>query len=231
MNTFNKKKEREETMSPCLVQQLFRQKIGKELDQGLFEEVLFPMLRKQKHSPKELLLDIKMTQCSNDGAAIIMSQFRQALGAHYHIPPFTPMVAHAPADRRAVLGRSPGKTTSQYRRKMLYKCDWGSIEILNELRELNHPHIGYHISQDHQSDVLEFPTGPNTSEELDDMFIRLEENCLDWSLAKSALYTKHKEREKGLVNDFLEDSLVNDNGLSWGGNPARPFEPVLSTHY
>ena len=108
--------------------------------------------------------------------------------------------------------------------------DWGSIEILNELRELNHPYIGYHISQGHQSDVLEFPTGPNTSEELDDMFIRLEEGPA--TLWPSEMLTaKHKEHEKGLVNDFLEGSLVSDNGLSWGGNPARSFEPVLSTHY
>jgi hypothetical protein len=207
------------------VQQLFRQKIGIELDQGLVDEVVFPMLRQQKHAPRELLLDIKLTQSSDEvigQSAIIMPRFgAMAVGR------FTP-IRGCPRPRPLP---PLGKTTSKFRRKMMSERFWGSIEILNELRELNHPHIGYHISQDHQSDVLEFPTGPNTSEELEDMYILLQDNCVDWSLVKSALYTKHKEREKDLVNDFLEDSLVNDNGLSWGGNPENLFEPMLSTHY
>ena len=140
-------------MSPCLVQQLFRQKIGQELDQGLVDEVLFPMLRKQKHLSRELLLDIKMTQSSNENglSAIIMPRHlstTQACGR------FTP-IRGCPRPRPLP---PPGKTTSKFRRKMMSERDWGSIEILNELRELNHPHIGYHISQDHQSNVLEFPT-------------------------------------------------------------------------
>jgi hypothetical protein len=49
-------------MSPCLVQQLFRQKIGKELDQGLIDEFFFPMLRSRKEYPRELLLDIRLSQ-------------------------------------------------------------------------------------------------------------------------------------------------------------------------
>jgi hypothetical protein len=234
---FNKKK-REETMSPCLVQQLFRQKIGIELDQGLIDEFLFPLLMPRKHSPKELLLDIKLTRSSahsalgeeNGVSAIIIPRiYGQRHGwarTYKNIIPFTPV------DRRVVV--PPGKTTSKFRREIMIKRNWGSIEILNELRKLNHPQIGYHITERCGligEDVLEFPTGPNTSEELDDMFIRLEENRLSGRGAKSALYIKHKEHEKGLVNDFLEDSLVNDNGLSWGGNPVRPFEPVLSTHY
>ena len=229
-------------MYPCLIQQLFRQKIGKELDHGLIDEFIFPLLLPRKHLAKELLLDIKLTRCSAHSAlgeetgvsAIIIPRLHLIEWDHgyFHknIPPFTPVRPALLSAGQHTLrqGRTPGKTTSQYRRKMVSKHEWGSIEILNELRGLNHPHIGYHISQDHQSDVLEFPTGPNTSEELD-MFIRLEEGPEVW--ASEMLIAKHKEREKGLVNDFLEDSLVNDNGLSWGGDPENLFEPVLSTHY
>ena len=49
-------------MSPCLMRQIFRQKIGIEMDQELFEVVMFPLLLKQRHLPIELLLDIKRTR-------------------------------------------------------------------------------------------------------------------------------------------------------------------------
>jgi hypothetical protein len=219
-------------MTSCLVQQLFRQKIGQEMDSDLFDDVLFPMLRKRKYFPRELLLDIKLTRSSahsalgeeNGVSAIIIPRVHhlQALG-YKNILPFTPV------DRRVVV--PPGKTTSKFRREIMRKRNWGSIEILNELRELNHPQIGYHISQGHQSDVLEFPTGPNTSAELEDMFIRLEENRLRPLPWRATIRAEPLPNEKGLVNDFLEDSLVNDNGLSWGGDPENLFEPVLSTHY
>jgi len=123
---------------------------------------------------------------------------------------------------------------------MMSERNWGSIEILNELRSLNHPQIGYHISQEQQGDdwvigedVLEFPTGPSIGEELEDvdvMYIRLEEfrhwtdrdhwgydlcgreigeDVRDW-------IQKKRDTDLGLVNDFLENSLHDDNGLSYG---------------
>jgi len=64
-------------MSPCLVQQLFRQKIGKELDEGIVDEVLFPMLFKQMRGPRDLLSDIKMTQrWGKNGGSIPVSRVK-----------------------------------------------------------------------------------------------------------------------------------------------------------
>ena len=60
-------------MVSCLVQQLFRMKIGQELDQSIVDEVLFPLLRSRKHGPRELLLDIKLTQsCNEHGQSAIV---------------------------------------------------------------------------------------------------------------------------------------------------------------
>jgi hypothetical protein len=238
----------------CLVQQLFRQKIGKELPPEFVDDVLFPLLLPRKHGPSELLLDIKMTRTYNDegeSAISISPSHRSPNQALTHgprnIPPFTPVPALFFNRRRVTSGR----TTSHFRRKMMTERAWGSIEILNELRELNHPRIGYQVSPDQQTDVLEWPVGPNISEELEDMFIRLEEfrhwsdprrtgigktlvmfrdidgavvNVSDWM-------QKKRDTDLKLVNDFLENSLVDDNGLSWGGNPESNFKPMLSIHY
>ena len=42
---------------------------------------------------------------------------------------------------------------------------------------------------------------------------------------------KKRNTDLGLVNDFLENSLHGDNGLSWGGDPESSFKPILSIHY
>ena len=110
-------------MSPCLVQQLFRQKIGEELDQGLVDEVLFPLLFKQKHGPKELLQDIKLTQsCNEHGRSAIVRRVGR-LDRHKNISPF-PESCLMRRQRRA--------------------DTWGSIDILNELRSLKQPMFGQH---------------------------------------------------------------------------------------
>jgi hypothetical protein len=134
---------------------------------------------------------------------------------------------------------------------------WGSIEILNELRELNHPRIGYQVSPDQRTNSLEnWPIGPNISEVvLDNMDIRLEEFSSRSGTGETFLGTpsaggpladmmacgdganirdwmqKKRNTDLGLVNDFLENSLHDDNGLSWGGDPESSFKPILSIHY
>jgi hypothetical protein len=229
MNTFNKK----ETMSPCLIQQLFRQKIGVELDQSLFEEVLFPLLRKEKHLPRELLLDIKFTQsCKENGeSAIVNFTFKHLEGIMKNSSPFTPILALGRLNHPiATKMLHEGKVTSKYRRNMASYRNWGSIEILNELRELNHPQIGYHNSQGAMV-LLEYPNDPYVEEEdLEYVYIRLEE-CRHWS----AYYTeeeKHKLAiDSEIVNDFLQNTLVIGKRLSWGGNPKYMFEPILSTEH
>jgi hypothetical protein len=143
---------------------------------------------------------------------------------------------------------------------MMTERTWGSIEILNELRELNHPRIGYQAPPDQQTNILEWPLGPNSSEELDNMYIRLEEfrhwtdprrsgtggtflgtNTGGGVLADMMIsgdgadirdwMQKKRDTDLKLVNDFLENSLLDDNRLSWGGNPESNFKPMLSIHY
>jgi len=107
-------------MTACLVQQLFRQKIGKELDQYLFDDVLFPLLRSRNKLSNELLLDIQL------GGAIRLCSCPA-------IQPFTSVPDRWFRSRRGTSGR----TTSRFRRKMIDRSNWGTIEILNELNDLN----------------------------------------------------------------------------------------------
>ena len=75
-------------MASCLVQQLFRRKIGKDLDQSIVDEVLFPMLRSRKDLPREILLDIKLTRsCNDEGQSSIIQVSRT--GVIRNILPFT----------------------------------------------------------------------------------------------------------------------------------------------
>jgi len=50
----------------CIIQQLFRQKIGQTLEQGIVDDILFPLLRGSWNLPKELLLDIGVTGIYNE---------------------------------------------------------------------------------------------------------------------------------------------------------------------
>ena len=66
-----------------LLRQLFRQKIGKYLTEDI-EEIMFPLLRKEKHPPIQLLQDIKMLwflpEDSNDGGGSVLECLE---GSHY----------------------------------------------------------------------------------------------------------------------------------------------------
>jgi hypothetical protein len=127
-------------MSPCLVQQLFRQKVGLELDPGLIDEVFFPLLRSMKHGPRELLLDIKLTRSSNLNENYVtgVNEVVDRIGIRLNISQFSTIPA--PGDHASVLSKAIpqlryGKLTSKFRRDLLSKKKWGSIEIINELRE------------------------------------------------------------------------------------------------
>jgi len=127
-------------MTACLVQQLFRQKIGQELDQNIVDEVLFPLLRPMKHGPRELLLDIKLTRSSNlnENYVIGVNEVVDRIGIRLNISQFSTIPV--PGDHASVLSKAKpqlryGKLTSKFRRNLLSKKKWGSIEIINELRD------------------------------------------------------------------------------------------------
>jgi len=240
-------------MAPCLVQQLFRLKIGKELDPSIVDEVLFPMLFKQKHPSKELLLDIKMTLRNQNGDSMIALPDK-------NVSPFTkipPTLESVRAEQEVAEKERLGKVNSRFRREMTMREDWGAIDILNELRELKHPVIEFnpvpdsHRHVDHPWEIHppdKFPANAYIClEETSDF--RLKEIvvavCDLWgSWSKSPLYSNDKmlrNKEKAIikedlqfVNRYLEHSLSN-GGLYWVtemvGEPGMPAVPSLSTYY
>jgi hypothetical protein len=213
----------------CLVQQLFRQKIGQELDSNLIDDVLFPLLRSRKQLARELLLDIKLTQsCNEHGlSAIVICRVID----HGDVPQedtpknISPFTQTNRAQRNlwlpSRLQRLPGKIPSQMRR-LRHMSLWGSIDILNELRSLKHPQI-----RDHPPS---YPEDDEWSSKFEDVYLSLQEQPrlvgLTWT-------TKQIADDLNFVNDYLEDALNNGKRISWGGDPALPnnFDATLSTYY
>jgi hypothetical protein len=189
----------------CLVQQLFRQKIGIELDVVLVDEVLFPLLFKQKHAPKELLQDIKLTQsCNEHGLSTIVGR-----------------VCHLGAGR---VGRLVQKNISPFPESCLMRRQrradtWGSIDILNELRSLKQPQFGRH----HTTEVTLDPgriTGPQ--DEFGGIYILLVE-VPPWSCRQEKRLSDLK-----FMNDYLDDALNTGKCISW---TVLRSGRILSTHY
>ena len=204
-------------MSPCLVQQLFRQKIGVELDQGIVDEVLFPMLRLRKHPSKELLQDIKLTS----DILVTTEQWRPPTSKRVNVLPFTlpPFDAEHWNLKQAVGGLAVphGKRrTSKFRRKNIRRYNWGSIDILNELRELEYPQMGYRPTYYESDDFSDSP-----GDEFDDAYIRLEEDeSLPpdyWSVTQRCQNRVAIEGRKRFVDNFIDDILVNGKLLTWEG--------------
>ena len=240
-------------MVACLVQQLFRLKIGKELDPSVVDGVLFPLLRLKKHPSKELLLDIKMTLRNQNGDSMIALPDK-------NVSPFTripPTLESERAEQGFAEKERLGKVTSRFRREMTVREDWGAVDILNELRELKHPVIEFHPVPDSHRHVDhpweihppdKFPANAYIClEETSDF--RLKEIvvavCDLWgSWSKSPLYSNDemlRKKEKAIikedlqfVNRYLEHSL-SQGGLYWVtemvGEPGMPAVPSLSTYY
>ena len=215
-------------MSPCLVQQLFRQKIGVELDQGIVDEVLFPMLRLRKHLPKDLLQDIKL---ATDTLIIT----RQA--GHFSVPTFTPIPEYwtysPPWHPAPSVGAYPpvGQRTSKVRQEKTHNQDWGTIDILNKLRGLNYPQVGYKP----RPYVIEEPV-----DSFDDAYISLSEDnslpaTIRWGTEGIVDHSRENSvqriliaRRSQFVNNFLDDVLITDKRLTWGARVRDPVGGILS---
>ena len=224
----SKNKKNKRTMSPCLVQQLFRQKIGVELDPGLIDEVLFPMLRSRKDLPRELLQDIKLTsdilvRCQSGlGASLDDQQWRE------NVPTFTPIPAYWSANSRVSVYPPEGSRSSKLLRKKIRRYDWGTIDILNQLRELEYPQMGYKPGA--YEEKGDFP-----GDEFDYAYIRLEEdNSLPRNIRWGAHTRQHNlvviEGRTRFVNNFLKDVIVTGKLITWEGEVLE-WEPCeLPTH-
>jgi hypothetical protein len=198
-------------MSPCLVQQLFRQKIGIELDQGIVDEVLFPLLFKQKHGPKELLQDIKLATDT-----LIITDYARREARHFSVQTFTPIpeyLARHWAMVKPLKAYPPvGQRTSKVRRAMIPNEDWGTIDILNELRGLNYPQVGYKAAPY----IIEEPDSFN------DAYIRLAEDNAD-------LIDGRSQFVNNFVNNFLDDILITDKRLTWSGSTRRGILSIVES--
>ena len=218
-------------MASCLVQQLFRQKIGVELDQGIVDEVLFPMLRLRKHPSKELLQDIKLVTDT-----LIITDYARREARHFSVPTFTPIPEYwtyvAPWHGERTTGISKayhpvGQRTSNVRRRKIRNDDWGTIDILNELRELNYPQMGYKP----RPYVIEEP------DSFDDAFISLaEDNSLPanirWGVDHSRYNAVLIDGRSQFVNNFLDDVLITGKRLTWdAGTPWGTLSVVESSQY
>jgi len=208
-------------MSPCLIHQLFRQKIGQELDQHLVDDVLFPMLRSRKHPSKTLIQDIKLTS----GILVTTEPWRPLASNQVDVLPFTEKTEYwdyMEQSARHVGGR--GRHTSKFRRKKIGRADWGTIDILNKLRGLNYPQMGYRPPYFEEETCGE--------DEFDDAYIRLEEdNSLppdSWSVAQRCQNRIAREGRSQFVNNFLDDVLLTDKRLTWGAIAADPVGGILS---
>jgi hypothetical protein len=207
-----------------LVQQLFRQKVGKELDPSLVDEVLFPMLRLRKHPSKELLLDIKLTQsCNEHGLSAIVNvgvgPNQPWRGTPKNISPFeVPLGIGFNVFRISRLPFRAGKIPSQMRR-LRHMSMWGSIDILNELRSLKHPQIRYHPPSNPQ-DQRRFAWGRSVDYpgvEFEDVYLSLQEQPL-WPRVSADKIAG----DLNFVNDYLENALNNGKRISWGEDPELP---------
>ena len=203
-------------MAPCLVQQLFRQKIGKELDQSIVDEVLFPLLRPRKQPSKELLQDIKLAQMI---LYLPGRPFKQV-----GVLPFTEKTeywGYMEQSARHLGGR--GRHTSKFRRKKIGRADWGTIDILNELRGLNYPQVGYKP----RPYVIEEP------DSFDDAYISLaEDNSLPatirWGVDHSRENAVLIDSRSQFVNNILVDVLITGKRLTWGFGVDDPVGGILS---
>jgi hypothetical protein len=220
-------------MASCLVQQLFRMKIGQELDQSIVDEVLFPLLRSRKHGPRELLLDIKMTSDT-----LIITDYARREARHFSVPTFTPIPDYwtymAPwhvgdvSERKARVYPPVGQRTSKVRRRKVRNDDWGTIDILNELRGLNYPQMGYKP----RPYVIEEP------DSFDDAYISLAEDTslpanIRWGVDHSLYNAVLIDGRSQFVNNFLDDILITDKRLTWcaAGTPCGILSIVESSQH
>jgi len=203
----------------CLVQQLFRQKIGVELDPNVLDEVLFPLLRLKKHGPKELLQDIKLTS----DILVTPEPWRPHTFTRAVLP-FTEKTEYwdyMEQSARHLGGR--GRHTSKLRREKIGRADWGTIDILNELRGLNYPQAGYKP----RPYVIEEPV------DYYDAYISLaEDNSLPatirWGVDHSRQNAVLIDSRSQFVNNFLDDVLLTDKRLTWGAQVCDPVGGILS---
>jgi hypothetical protein len=221
-------------MASCLVQQLFRMKIGQELDQSIVDEVIFPLLFKQKYLPYSLHLDIRMVQ----NITIYPQSTHIAHANRPHMVPVKVQPFDPACSGRTHLGMlrscgqedrlTKGRHGSKFRRKKTHKRNWGSVDILNELRSLKIPQMGYEPKDQGYGLEEVCDLFSEYDEEFENTFLRLEEDTIPdisgyWRIEKE----KSLRLRSKFVNEFMDNIIKKDDHPNWGGNPLCEFQPVL----
>jgi hypothetical protein len=104
-------------------------------------------------------------------------------------------------------------------RRLRHMSMWGSIDILNELRSLEHPQIRYHPPSNPQ-DQRRFAWGRSVDYpgvEFEDVYLSLQEQPL-WPRVSADKIAG----DLNFVNDYLENALNNGKRISWGEDPELP---------
>jgi len=145
-------------MSACLVEQLFRQKIGLSIDRDLVSEHIWPLLFKEKHFPRRILQDIHLVRQDNpdgheeDRHSAIMKVGSDSPNIRSLRPPIRPIYYDS----------VPQRTLHNL-------C---AVDIVNKIRSLKNPTImrtrcmGYSISVIERSDIS-FMARSDTTLEMD----------------------------------------------------------------
>jgi predicted nucleotidyltransferase len=125
-----------------LLRQLFRLKIGEYLTEDL-EEVFFPLLRLEKHPPKNLIEDIKMLWFTpgdhSDGGGCLLECLEEQCYT-YSVEDYAEHYEDNCACRRAMIQlRSVAReNTSEY----------SAVDIINIIRRLRNGELGFEIIED-----------------------------------------------------------------------------------
>jgi hypothetical protein len=224
-------------MSSCLVQKLFRQKIGKELDSGVVDDVLSPLPPKHNYLPYSLHLDILMVQNITIYPQVMgnLAPANMPQMILEKVPPFAKacsgpthlgMLRSCGQEDRLTNGRHGSK----FRRKKTHKRNWGSVDILNELRSLKYPQMGYEPTDQGYELEEECDLFSDFDDEFANAFLRLEED--DTIPDISGYWRIEKEKSLRLrskfVNGYLDYLIKKGDHPSWGGNPRCEFQPVLT---
>jgi len=134
-----------------LLRQLFRLKIGEYLTEDL-EEVFFPLLRLEKHPPKNLIEDIKMLWFTpgdhSDGGGCLLECLEEPHNT-YSVEDYAEHYEDNFARRRAMIQLRPvvGESAREYPEHPEHP-EHTAVDIINIIRRLRNGELGFEIIED-----------------------------------------------------------------------------------
>ena len=151
---------------------------------------------------------------------LITTNYSSTPKRHFSVPTFTPIPEYWAYSQAYP---PVGQRTSKVRQEKIRNDDWGTIDILNKLRGLNYPQVGYKP----RSYVIEEP------DSFDDAYISLaEDNSLPanirWGVDHSRYNAVLIDGRSQFVNNFLDDVLITGKRLTWGAQVRDPVGGILS---